>query len=93
MESSSVKYSLQKEGSKIFLMLYCGSVYDQLLHRCRSTIESRSQQYVSLSSEDSDDIYYCFEGAAISSMLHNRYAQIQGCACDKQQISLEISVL
>ena len=39
----AVQYSLQKEESKTFVMLYCGSVYDELLHRCHSVIETTSQ--------------------------------------------------
>ena len=43
----AVQYSLQKEESKTFLILYCGSVYDELLHRCHSVIETSSQPDVS----------------------------------------------
>ena len=90
----AVQYSLQKEESKTFLTLYCGNVYNELLHRCHSVIETSSQPDVQSTSVDSDDVYYRFGGAGISSMLHSRYARIKVCALpDKQQLSLEISVL
>lgn len=79
---------------RTFLMLYCGSIYDELLHRYHSVIETTSQPDVQSSSVDSDDAYYHFGGVAISSMLHGRHARIKVCALsDKQQLSLEISVL
>lgn len=43
-------------------MLYCGSVYDELLHRCHSVIETSSQPDVQSSSVDADDVYYRFDG-------------------------------
>ena len=53
-----------------------------------------NQPDVQSSSVDSDDVYYRFGGATISSMLHSRYARIKVCALsDQQQLSLEISVL
>ena len=90
----STKYSLPKERSKTFLILYCSSVYDELLRKCHSTIESTCQSDAQPSVADPDDVYYRFGGAAIASMLHSRYAQIKvGSLNAKHKLSIEISVL
>ena len=51
------QYSLTKDDSKIFLILFCSYVYDELLHTYHSAIEV-SQPTAQLLSEDSDDVYY-----------------------------------
>ena len=38
----STKYSLQKERCKTFLILFCGCIYDELLRKCHSVIETSS---------------------------------------------------
>lgn len=44
--------------------------------------------------EESEDVYYRFGGAALKEMLHNRYKQIHTTPLDKRsQICVEISVL
>ena len=75
-------FNKAKEKSKIFLILYCSCVYDGLLHKYHSAIETSSQPdpQASCSVADSDDVYYRFGGAAIASMLHSRYAHIKDCA-------------
>ena len=88
-----MQYSLTKDDSKIFLILFCSCVYDELLRTCHSAIEV-SQPTVQSLSKDSNDVYYRFGGAAISSMLHSRYTQIKSCALpQKERVSLELSVL
>jgi len=72
------QYFLTKNDAKIFLILFCGCVYDELLRACHSAIEV-NQTTTQFCSEDSDDVYYRFGGAAISSMLHSRYKQIKSC--------------
>ena len=43
---------------------------------------------------DTDDIYYCFGGAAICGMLHFRYKQLKSCSDDKRdRLSQEVSLL
>jgi len=69
-------------------------VYDELLRKCHSTIESTCQSDAQPSVADPDDVYYRFGGAAIASMLHSRYAQIKvGSLNAKHKLSIEISVL
>ena len=55
-------------------MLNCGIVYDELLRKRHSAIETSSHPDVQSTVVDSDDVYYRFGGAAISSRLHSRYA-------------------
>ena len=86
-------YSLTKDDAKKFLILFCSCVYDELLRTCHSAIEVH-QEPTPTCFEDSDDVYYRFGGASLSSMLHNRYSQIKSCGLSlKERVSLEISVL
>ena len=90
----SMKYSLQKERSNTFLILYCNCIHVELIHKCHLVIETSSQSNVQACITDSDDVYYQVGRAAIASMLHNRYSQIKSCVLiDKQKLSIEISVL
>ena len=42
--------------------------------------------------EDSEDVYYCFAGAAIASMLHVRYDKLKQNG-DSKQLSHKIMIL
>ena len=47
-----------------------------------------------VSNGDSDDVYYCFGGAAICTMLKHRYKEIRRCSSDtKNALSIEICIL
>ena len=89
----AMKYSLTRDDANNFLILFCSCVYDELLRTCHSAIDT-TQPTTQAPSEGSDDVYYRFGGAAISSMLQSRYTQIKSCIlAQKERVSLELSVL
>ena len=66
--------TLLKERAKVFLMLYCSSMYDELLCKCHSVIDTSSQPdaEASCSVINSDDIYYqvcCIVGILASKFV------------------------
>ena len=86
-------HHLPRSDAKIFMILFCTCLYDELLCQCRIIIEP-DRQASELCSEDSEDVYYRFRGSAIRSMLHNRYTRIRACLLNqKDRVLLEIIVL
>ena len=84
---------MTRDNANNFLILFCSCVYDELLRTCHSAIDT-TQPTTQARSEGSDDVYYHFGGAAISSMLQSRYTQIKSCTlAQKERVSLELSVL
>lgn len=51
------QHSLTKPDGKNFLILFCSSVFDELLYTCHATIED-SQDTTEPSVQESDDVYY-----------------------------------
>ena len=83
---------LQISDAKIFMILFCGCLYDELLHQCHRIIEPDIQAS-ELCSEDSEDVYYRFGGSTLRNMLHNRYTKIKSCPLNqKDRVSEEITV-
>ena len=88
-----VEYCLQKSDAKKFLILFCDSVFEELLRQCHRIIEP-SNQILDSASVESEDVYFRFGGAAICSMLHSRYAKIKSCSLNqKEQVSQQITIL
>ena len=75
-------------------MIYCGIVYDELLHQCQIAIKPPATSAPPTPTEDTDNVYYRFGGAAIAAMLELGYDKMQSSNCaNKDQISLEIAIL
>ena len=74
-------------------MLFCSCLFDELFRQCHTAITAETQEDVS-SSEDTEDVYYCFGGATLCSMLHNRYDEMKSCSSQqKDTISQELTLL
>ena len=70
----------------------CYTVLLTIAHSIRSVHANPAQHYNQ--SEDGDDVYYRFGGAAICEMLHLRYKSIRNCPISKKkQIATEIDIL
>ena len=86
-------HHLQRSDAKIFMILFCGCLYDELLRQCHRIIEPDIQAS-ELCSEDSEDVYYRFGGSTMRNMLHSRYTKIKSCPLNqKDRVSQEITVL
>ena len=84
---------LQRSDAKIFMILFCGCLYDELLRQCHRIIEPDIQAS-ELCSEDSEDVYYRFGESTLRNMLHDRYTKIKSCPLNqKDRVSEEITVL
>ena len=75
------------------MILLSSAMYKTLLKHTQTSIE---QQHTSVSStetitditssSDGDDIYFCFGGATLASMLHNRNVDIKKCTQDRHRV-------
>ena len=89
------KHALSQDASSRFLTLYCSSTLDQLLRQCHKVMQSFSKKSSGNAevTEDSEDVFYRFGGAAIASMLHSRYEKLKQHCGDDQQLSEETTIL
>ena len=83
------QYSLTKDDSKIFLILFCSYVHDELLHTYHSAVEV-SQPTAQLLSEDSDGVYYCCYIKYAAQQDIHKFSLVH---YHKKRVSLELSVL
>jgi len=89
-------YSVCNDTAKTFLISYCSAVYNELLRQCRTAIKASGLipvVPVTAVHEYTDDVFYQFGGGAIVNMFKTRYNKIKTSSQDKEQISLEITVL
>ena len=88
------QHSIDKRGSKIFLMLLSSAIFNYFLRQCHGLLETK--QKATVVTEDDKDTYLHFGGAALASMLHLRYEKMKGVKFDDKnvkQISEEITIL
>ena len=86
-------HHLQRSDAKIFMILFCGCLYDELLRQCHKIIEPNIQAS-ELCSEDSEDVHYRIGGSTMSNMLHSKYTKIKSCPLNQEdRVSQEITVL
>jgi len=84
-------YSLKKPDAKKFMISFV-IVCIKLLRQCHRIIEPFVQ--TPDSGANSEDVYFCFGGAAMCSTLHNRYTKIKNCASSqKDKVLQEITIL
>ena len=92
-DSSSVPFS---DSSKVMMTL-SSTVYELLLGRVESfqeTLFASVDKPSHPTSNDSDDVYFRFGGAAICEMLKSHYKQIKQCPDpQRDQLSQEITIL
>ena len=87
-------YSIDSDTARTFLISFCGLIYDDLLKQCQIVIRPSPTSATPMPTEDTDDVYYRFGGAAIAAMFKVRYDKIRSSNCaDKDQVSMEISIL
>ena len=82
------------------MILLSSAMYKTLLKHTQTSIE---QQHTSVSStetitditssSDGDDIYFCFGGATLASMLHNRNVDIKKCTQDRHHVLTQDYIL
>jgi len=84
-------YSIDSDTARTFLISFCGLIYDDLLKQCQIVIRPSPTSATPMPTEDTDDVYYRFGGAAIAAMFKVRIRNFN-CA-DKDQVSMEISIL
>ena len=83
----------------VVLLSLQGAVYTYFNRKVVSEVKKAEphesdQSSNSIITEESEDVYYRFGGAALKEMLHNRYQWMHTCPLDKRsQICVEISVL
>ena len=86
-------HHLQRSAAKIFMILFCGCLYDELLCQCHKIIEPNVQAS-ELCSEDSEHVYYRIGGSTMSNMLHSKYTTIKSSPLNQEdRVSQEITVL
>ena len=87
-------YSIDGDAARTFLISYFGLIYDGLLQQCQAAIKPPITSATPTPTEDMDDVYYRFGGAAIAAMLKLTYDKIRSSSCaDKNRVSLEITIL
>ncbi len=109
-ESTSAWFDFRNQRLQQFSIDHCnsvllslqGAVYTYFNRKVASEVkkaeahdqESDQSSIPPIITEESEDVYYRFGGAALKEMLHNRYKRIHTTALDKRsQICVEISVL
>ena len=86
-------YSVNSDTAKTFLISYFSATYNELLQQCQNVIKPAEPIQVAAVHEDTDNVYYRFGGGAIADMLKTRYNKMKTSSKDKDQVSLEITVL
>ena len=76
-------HSVSEDTAKTFLISFLGGIFDQLLKQCQIVLKpARADTF--MATEDSDDVYFRFGGAAIAAMLQVRYKKMKGSTCTNQ---------
>lgn len=82
------------------MILLSSAMYKTLLKHTQTSIEQHTSVFSTetitdiTSSSDGDDIYFCFGGATLASMLHNRNEDIKKCTEDRHRVlTQEIKLL
>lgn len=91
----SEENSLPVPKSNAVMMTISSAIYYYLLDHVENFQSDASKETTpETKTTDSDDVYYCFGGAAISDMLHLQYNQIKACRDDQRDLlSQETSIL